>query len=83
MRSDFEWKYWGVVDPLWSVAAWNGKDVGAASAWTPTEFLRLGELDFADVWQHWQHYGVTAGRCVEIGCGAGRIAAIACAACLV
>ena len=73
MRSNFEWKYWGVVDPLWSVAAWNGKEVGTASAWTPTEFLRLGELDFADVWRHWQHYGVAAGRCVEIGCGAGRM----------
>lgn len=73
MKSDVEWKYWGAADPLWSVAAWKGKQAGAATAWTATEFLRLGEQDFADIWRHWKHYGVVDGRCVEIGCGAGRM----------
>src|SRR2546421_5284864 len=73
MKSDFEWKYWGAVDPFWSVAAWKGKEIGTSSAWTPAEFLRLGELDFADVWQQWRNYGVPTGTCVEIGCGAGRM----------
>ena len=33
----------------------------------------MGASDFADVLRHWTHYGVHSGRCVEIGCGAGRM----------
>ena len=73
MKSNYEWEYWGRTDPLWSVANWKNKQADGSAPWTPEEFIRLGELDFADVAQHWSHYGLLRGRCVEIGCGAGRI----------
>lgn len=73
MKSDKEWKYWGAVDPLFAVASWEGKQTGAADAWTPDAFLRLGASDVADVEKHWRHYGLSEGCCVEIGCGAGRM----------
>ena len=70
MKSDQEWKYWGAADPLFAVAAWEGKQAGARNAWTPEEFLRLGGSDVADVAKHWKHFGLVEGSCVEIGCGA-------------
>lgn len=73
MRSDIEWKYWGRTDPLWAVATWRGKQADGPSRWDPGEFLQLGQSDFADVFRHWTHYGLVSGRCVEIGCGAGRM----------
>jgi len=73
MRTNTEWMYWGRRDPLWSVASWKGKDAGNAGAWTAQEFLALGASDFADVLRHWEQYGLYRGRCVEIGCGAGRM----------
>jgi SAM-dependent methyltransferase len=75
MKSNEEWRYWGKRDPLWSVAAWPGKQVGGNSPWTPELFLALGESDFRDIFRHWNHYGLSAGTCVEIGCGAGRMTA--------
>jgi len=71
--SNREWEHWGRIDPLYAVAAWPGKDLGGAAPWTEGEFRRLGESDFADIVRHWRHYGIAPGRCVEIGCGAGRL----------
>ena len=55
------------------MATWPGKERGGASAWTDQEFYELGRLDWADFFKQWNHYGLKAGTCVEIGCGAGRI----------
>lgn len=75
MKSNEEWQYWGQRDPLWSVASWAGREAHGNSPWTPEEFLALGESDFRDVIRHWNHYGLSPGICVEIGCGAGRMTA--------
>ncbi len=53
----------------------KGKETRASSAWTAEDFLALGASDFADVSAQWRHYGLVPGRCVEIGCGAGRMTA--------
>jgi ubiquinone/menaquinone biosynthesis C-methylase UbiE len=76
VRSDAEWKVWGAQDPLYAVASWSGKDRSGAEPWTPAEFLALGRADMTDVLSHWRHYGLTPGRCVEVGCGAGRMTGI-------
>ena len=73
MRSNREWQAWGRMDPLWSVASWDGKQRNGPSPWTPGELLALGAADFRDVLRHWRHFGMTPGTCVEIGCGAGRM----------
>jgi SAM-dependent methyltransferase len=73
VKSDQEWKYWGAADPLFAVASWEGKQAGSRNAWTSEEFLALGRSDVADVAKHWRSYGLIEGRCVEIGCGAGRM----------
>jgi ubiquinone/menaquinone biosynthesis C-methylase UbiE len=73
LRSNAEWEYWGRSDPLYAVAAWPGKDRGGARPWNESDFLRLGESDFADIVRHWAHYGMRSGTCLEIGCGAGRM----------
>jgi SAM-dependent methyltransferase len=73
LRSNQEWRAWGKIDPLWSVASWPGKERGGPRPWTPEEFLALGASDFRDILGHWRQYGLTAGTCVEIGCGAGRM----------
>jgi len=73
MKSNIEWEKWGERDPLFAVATWRGKERGNPEAWTDDEFYELGRLDWADFQCQWQHYGLRAGSCVEIGCGAGRI----------
>ena len=73
MKSNIEWEKWGERDPLFAVATWQGKERGSANAWTDAEFYELGRSDWADFLRHWQHYGLKAGNCLEIGCGAGRI----------
>src|SRR2546430_10137557 len=78
LRSNAEWQWLGEHDPLWSVATWHGKEAGNATAWTAEAFLALGASDFADVRRHWDHYGRRQGRCVEIGCGAGRMTSQLC-----
>jgi ubiquinone/menaquinone biosynthesis C-methylase UbiE len=73
LKSNIEWEKWGEHDPLYSVATWQGKERGSPNAWTDAEFYELGRSDWADFLRHWQHYGLKAGICLEIGCGAGRI----------
>lgn len=72
-QSNAEWELWGEVDPLWGVASWPGKKSGDSAAWSDEEFFRLGEQDWADFRSRWDRYGLEAGTCVEIGCGAGRM----------
>jgi ubiquinone/menaquinone biosynthesis C-methylase UbiE len=55
------------------VATTEGKDRGGQTPWTAEEFLTMGAADFGDVLRHWQHYGLRPARCVEIGCGSGRM----------
>jgi SAM-dependent methyltransferase len=73
MRSNREWLYWGRHDPLWAVASLPGRERGAPRQWTADDFLAMGASDFADVARHWTHYGMGRQRCIEIGCGAGRM----------
>jgi len=73
VRTNVEWRYWGQHDPLWAVASFEGREKIGTKPWTPEEFLALGAADFADVSRQWEHYGMRRGRCVEIGCGAGRM----------
>src|SRR6266849_3636698 len=73
MRSNIEWRTWGKTDPLWGVAACEGKRRNGASPWTDPEFYELGAGDWKDYSRHWEQYGVDRRSCVEIGCGAGRM----------
>jgi len=73
LKSNAEWRQWGKDDPLWGVAAWDGKQKDGASPWTDDEFYAVGESDWRDFLNHWQHYGVGSESCLEIGCGAGRL----------
>jgi SAM-dependent methyltransferase len=73
VNTNAEWKYWGKHDPLWSVASLEGKQSAGSAAWTAEEFLAMGAADFANVRRQWEHYGFRSGRCVEIGCGSGRM----------
>ncbi len=73
MKSNIEWKIWGERGPLYAVATWQGKERGSPNEWTDQEFYDLGRSDWEDFLRHRQHYGLNPGKCVEIGCGAGRI----------
>jgi ubiquinone/menaquinone biosynthesis C-methylase UbiE len=73
LNSNTEWKQWGMDDPLWAVASWQGKHKGGETPWTEGEFYALGESDWRDFYNHWMQYGLVAQSCIEIGCGAGRI----------
>jgi ubiquinone/menaquinone biosynthesis C-methylase UbiE len=73
VKSNLEWEKWGEQDPLYAVATWKGKERGSPDAWTDADFYELGRSDWADFSKHWEDYGVKAGHCIEIGCGAGRI----------
>ena len=73
MRSNAEWQHWGRVDPLWAVDSRDGKQVGGTTPWTAAEFLASGQQYFASVLPQWRQYGIGHERCIEIGCGAGRL----------
>lgn len=74
MRSNIEWQAWGEKDPLWGVASWTGRQKSGPNPWTDSEFYALGE-DWLDFQEHWTRYGLVQGKCLEIGCGVGRITA--------
>ena len=71
--SNLEWQRWGDTDPMFGVSSWSGKQAGAGNAWSEEEFFAMGARDWADFRRHWQQYGLTAGVCLEIGSGAGRL----------
>lgn len=73
MKSNIEWRKWGVIDPLWAVSTWSGKNKDGPAPWTEEEFYRYGEADWADFRAKWRQYGLHAGVGLEIGCGAGRL----------
>ena len=73
VASNIEWQRWGEIDPLYGVAAWEGKARGGGAPWTDAEFYELGRSDWEDFRRHWEHYGLNRAACLEIGCGAGRI----------
>ncbi|MFC1695065.1 class I SAM-dependent methyltransferase [Pseudomonadota bacterium] len=75
MKSNIEWKFWGENDPLYDVAAWQGREKGGCNPWNNEDFYLLGQQDWRDFSARWERYGLTPGSCVEIGCGAGRITA--------
>ena len=73
MKSNLEWIAWGKSDPLYAVATLSGKAKSAQNPWEIDDFYRLGAEDWERFRPHWDQYGVRRGRCLEIGCGAGRI----------
>jgi len=73
IASNIEWKKWGEEDPLYGVASWKGKAKGETAPWTDSDFYTVGQSDWQDALRHWERYGLRKRRCVEIGCGAGRL----------
>jgi len=73
MKSNIEWKNWGKSDPLYGVAAVDGKRKDEAEPWTVEEFLNNGAAEWRLFVRHWEQYGLRRNSCLEIGCGAGRI----------
>lgn len=71
--SNREWIYWGRTDPLFAVATLPDRQVGGAMEWDVQEFLEFGRAAFSEVHRHWCQYGMGQQRCVEIGCGSGRM----------
>jgi SAM-dependent methyltransferase len=71
--SNAEWRGWGEADPFFGVASWTGRQRGGSNPWTADDFYALGRSDWGDFRDHWTRYGLTFGRVVEIGCGAGRL----------
>lgn len=73
LPSNEEWKAWGKVDPLYGVATKAGRTREGSNPWTDEGFYKLGAVDWDLFRVKWEQYGVNAGTCVEIGCGAGRM----------
>ncbi|HVT66051.1 MAG TPA: methyltransferase domain-containing protein [Mycobacteriales bacterium] len=60
-------------DLLFHIHSIAGKEGGG---WTEEEFYASGREDWEQFLSHWKHFEPTVGgRCVEIGCGAGRLTA--------
>lgn len=72
VRTDNEWRLWGVSDPLWGVSSSPGRRRGEAHPWTDDEFYALGD-DWLDFCARWTLYGLRTKTVVEVGCGAGRL----------
>lgn len=77
-KSNVEWEEWGTKDPLFGVAAWDGKEKGGPQAWTRKEFAAQGIADWNDFSNVWEQYDALLRRrvltsVVEIGSGAGRL----------
>ncbi len=69
-RTTAEWRELAKVDPFYVIATRPGKE----GTWTREEFYAEGSSDWAEFRHHWGHYWPElGGRCLEIGCGAGRI----------
>ena len=73
VRSNEEWKYWGKSDPLYGVLSSRGRDKDGSNPWSKGDFLEHGKSDFRDILAHWRQYGIGSNRCIEIGCGSGRM----------
>jgi SAM-dependent methyltransferase len=55
------------------VASHAGRRRGDPNPWTAQEFYELGAKDWAVFSRRWDNYGRLNGKCLEIGCGAGRL----------
>jgi ubiquinone/menaquinone biosynthesis C-methylase UbiE len=55
------------------VASHEGRKRGDENAWTAQEFYELGASDWAVFRTRWDNYDRLDGKCIEIGCGAGRL----------
>jgi len=75
LASNEEWRAWGKLDPLYGVATIPGHAKNGANPWTDESFYEIGAIDWNLFRCKWEHYGVSPGTCVEIGCGAGRLTA--------
>ncbi len=65
-----EWQQLAKIDPFYVIATRPGRE----GAWTREEFYAEGSSDWSDFRHHWRHYWPElGGKCLEIGCGAGRI----------
>lgn len=73
LPSNEEWKAWGSLDPLYGVATKPGRSREGTNPWTDEAFYELGAVDWELFRRKWEQYGLRAGTCVEIGCGAGRM----------
>jgi SAM-dependent methyltransferase len=71
--SNIEWAQWGESDPFWGVASHVGRKRGEQNPWTAQEFYELGANDWAVFRTRWDNYDRLPGKCIEIGCGAGRL----------
>jgi ubiquinone/menaquinone biosynthesis C-methylase UbiE len=71
--SNREWIYWGRNDPLYAVATLPDRQIGGTAQWDLKDFMEFGRIYFAEVIRQWKQYGVGHRRCVEIGCGSGRM----------
>jgi ubiquinone/menaquinone biosynthesis C-methylase UbiE len=74
MKTNEEWKAWGKEDPLYGVANWAGRRRSEDNEWTDVEFYDLRQSDWCDFSARWDYYGYNRDSCLEIVCGAGRIA---------
>lgn len=72
-RTNKEWEYWGKADPMFGVLTSQGREKSGSNPWTVDEVREQGRKYFAEVYPHWQGYGVGRLHCLEIGCGTGRI----------
>ena len=66
-----EWRNIARVPNLYfHILSWPDREQG----WSEEEFYATGEAEWADFARRWREYGhEPAGRCVEIGCGVGRL----------
>lgn len=71
--SNLEWQAWGEKDPLFGVIPQEGRERGGSQPWTDRDFYETGRVDWEELSQRWQRYGLNPESCVEIGCGAGRL----------
>lgn len=58
---------------MYAVATIPGREHDSKTPWTADDFLAMGESDFREIALHWSHYGMGGNRCVEVGCGSGRM----------
>jgi ubiquinone/menaquinone biosynthesis C-methylase UbiE len=71
--SNLEWQAWGEKDPLFGVIPQPGRERDGTQPWTDRDFYDTGRVDWEELSQRWQRYGLVPESCLEIGCGAGRL----------
>jgi ubiquinone/menaquinone biosynthesis C-methylase UbiE len=72
IESSYEWKQWGLTDPMWGSQTSPERGSAGKNPWTEEEFYQRGSEDFREFWPHLESYKTRRDRVLEIGCGAGR-----------